>query len=484
MIIFLILFIFIIVLINYLLSEQYELFISKKNILSFQCIEGTNLEIYKNDTLIKKIDYTSPKEFQIENLEYYDSIIIIANNKKGKGGFIGNWTIDGKKYLTNKSLFTLEGLNIKDTKEYRGGKDIGCFRDNIDKRVLPTQLEGISDIQRCHDEALKGAYPYYALQNGSQCFMGYNYLNSQLLDDKECFIKCIDNKDEFCGGPTSNRVYSSFQVPEIKEYDKDLEKKNKIINKKSKWIWIESNNMPSTNVYGQWKFIWTYIPQDIEFCPNPSYCEFNKLGCYDKKKCSKTVKKGYKINKKLCKTKLNSNFIGLDNYILEKLSKIPKENRTIIQQNFLRKLYNIYQTSCLIIKENNYIHEYRTLCGLEKIGKLPSFQEKCSQIPLYHRNCPSDIKEKYQKISKDSLGEEWLKNICINNNYCFDSKSKEGPKCFKPNKINIDDYIDFYDYQIPNSIELAGQIVNKKKTILNNKWIKELKNLKTDYLQK
>ena len=54
MIIFLILFIFLIVLIDYLLSEQYELFISKKTILSFQCIEGTNLEIYKNDTLIKK----------------------------------------------------------------------------------------------------------------------------------------------------------------------------------------------------------------------------------------------------------------------------------------------------------------------------------------------------------------------------------------------------------------------------------------------
>jgi hypothetical protein len=438
-----------------------------KCIIYIQPIEGTSVSIYQNKRLLKKI--TSYYKL-ITMIHYYDKIIIIANNESGIGGFTGTFIINGKTYPFIKNTFKLKGrkTNNKDTlfSSFSGGKYLGCFQDNINNRTLPNLINGRFDISECHNEAVKEGSPYYGLQNGYQCFIGYNYLNSTLLPDERCLTKCMNNNKEYCGGNTTNSIYSTIDVPTIIDYNeyknKLLPKKNMNITPNSKWIWIEKTNVENNYILGEWKFEWIYNPETItKYCSNPNYNQFDPNGCENKTNdmtCAKTSRLNYQAEENKCSSKINPikqlNNTFLEYKILDCLNKIPlKKDRKKIHQEFLNNYYNLYKLSCEILKQCNKTEKH--LCDNGNLNIDPTFLEHCKNIPQFNRKCPDNINQNKQQCSKGSLKYELLKDKCFKNNYCFDKYADSSTiKCYLPN-YDITKYLNLNDYKYFQTIKKA-----------------------------
>lgn len=460
--------------------------------LNIQSLKGTNLDIYKNDKLIDKLKFNEFKSIEIKDINYYDDIIIKANNLYGYGGFTGDIITSNETIFFTKNIFELTGQKTNNDNtlfnKFSGGKYLGCFRDNINNRVMKYQAPGTHDIESCHNEAVQNQYPYYGLQNGNLCFLGYEYQNGIQMNDNYCNLKCNKNNKEYCGGNAINSVYSSFETPNIIEYGYNLEKKSKNIHPSSKWIWVEKKNtIPDAYIIGNWEFKWTFKPPNItKFCNNPNYYEFNPKGCLNNlntESCRKTKLSNYIIDKTLCKTqiKLKTEVLEgfLENRILNCLNIIPKKlNRNKLQNDFITNYYDLFKLSCHILNTYDKSSKLNLCSQSNNIYKSNEFINHCKSIPKEKRICPPNISNIEQNVSRNSLNYELLEDKCNKYNYCFDEYSKQSPKCYLPN-MDITKFMNLYDdhyfQAIKKTFLVLNYLPNSKKKF--NNWYNLLTNL-------
>lgn len=88
-------------------------------------------------------------------------------------------------------------------------KYLGCYEDKR-ARALPHGFSSHS-IDECYNKLKEynrqnnTSYNYFALQYGSQCFIGDNYAKYGKADNSRCNMKC--KSGELCGGGYANSVY-------------------------------------------------------------------------------------------------------------------------------------------------------------------------------------------------------------------------------------------------------------------------------------
>lgn len=87
---------------------------------------------------------------------------------------------------------------------------IGCFRDsNKTAPALPTLLQTNNanmTVELC--SRLAAGYRYFGLQNGNQCYAGYDLVHATAGGEaKDCRVPCTGDTKEPCGGAAANRIF-------------------------------------------------------------------------------------------------------------------------------------------------------------------------------------------------------------------------------------------------------------------------------------
>lgn len=486
--------IIVLVIISSYIGFSYEGFKSKCDALSIkiQAYPGSTIKILHNSKHVYSVYDTIVHDFIINEFKKFDELALLVDNTNNKGGFICTCKINGQTYYSDRNMFTCLGRknNNKGTifGDYRGGKYMGCYRDSSD-RILDQMMPGSYSTGECYNQAVQNMKPFYGLQAGRQCFLGYDYMKGARLEDSLCNSKCTKNNEEYCGGIWANDVYSSIEPPPVEDYfDKDRVKRDKNISGGAKWVWIEGKNMDDSYMLGEYKFTWIYQPPDkIPFCPFQQYDNYLPSGCSNPKTdatCLKSAKKDYRADELVCNKKLDINeFIRDGSFVSLILNCYNNINKgTKVEADFLKSLNELYSLSCGIIKDNGEYDSDKAYCDLE-INNDQEFKDRCRKTPVAKRECPNNISADLQKAQKNTLEYDMLKAQCKYNKYCFDDKSGGEPKCFKPT-FDTEKYVIDSDYKLFNAIdkaiELNCQRQNKQLKIAIVDLVKKAKILQYD----
>jgi len=95
-------------------------------------------------------------------------------------------------------------------------RTLGCFKDNW-TRDLRLFLARSKTFDECVDLAKEKKQYYVGFQNGNECWGDTNIGAFEKVDDSECNMPCVDNKDKRCGGSWRNTVYDIRHLEEDKQ---------------------------------------------------------------------------------------------------------------------------------------------------------------------------------------------------------------------------------------------------------------------------
>ena len=406
-------------------------------------------KLYHNNKLIDEGDENKVIINKVITVRFYDKIRIMITNNGTKGGFIGSIERDDMIFYTNTKDFKLVGELIVPGKsgfmKYSGGRLMGCYKDNTLDRSLELYTGSNKSISECHQDAIINAKPYYGLQNGGNCYVGYNYNKYGIDEADKCLVKCKSNEAQYCGGVLYNQVYSTISPPDILEYnDVDIKLRNDAISEKSKWLVPKVQVMANTWASGSWEYSWINTPPEkIQFCNYPGYEESLPSGCenpFTAESCKETTRINYQSNPKKCKQLFNPNDINFDSMEFAELINRAYENALTYKtamnadnlDKFLDEMNFTYKSACKLIKSDNKHSDYMGLCKNTKIIFRKYQEEVCKNIPIKDRLYPNDIDNSLQGCSPSSLECEQLYSVCKDKSYCFQD-SVRGPKCFLPN---------------------------------------------------
>lgn len=113
--------------------------------------------------------------------------------------------------LINNDLYPKELKGSCPTGEFVAGKELGCFKDEKNFRLL-TGYYGVSKIENspkyCMKLCLQSGFPYAGVQYSNECFCGVDEppLTSK-IPDSSCNLKCPGDPHATCGGYYTINIY-------------------------------------------------------------------------------------------------------------------------------------------------------------------------------------------------------------------------------------------------------------------------------------
>eukprot|EP00918_Siedleckia_nematoides_P030203 GHVU01065320.1.p1 GENE.GHVU01065320.1~~GHVU01065320.1.p1 ORF type:complete len:279 (+),score=23.43 GHVU01065320.1:229-1065(+) len=153
-----------------------------------------------------------------------------AGIQNGEGCFCGNSSRSsygyGKYgYHRKQDSICKTNVDIRDHSTPLGGYEasavfflsathVGCFEDHGGKHYREYAHAPISDayynslsVDLCVGYCKSRGYNYAAMQNGTQCFCGYESPRYKQLSQSACSKPCSGNPNERCGGAQANSVW-------------------------------------------------------------------------------------------------------------------------------------------------------------------------------------------------------------------------------------------------------------------------------------
>lgn len=388
---------------------------------------------------------------QTLTLRPYSKVRVVLDAAGIAGGMRGQIKVGDAIFVTNASNWKIKGQQINPGKThyqpFSGGKYIGCFQDNS-SRALPTYVgtvSGSTPIQKCHQAAIDRKAPYYALQAGNECFVGFTYSKYGYLPDQRCTTRCQGSPNQYCGGTWANQVYSTLESPNIQELDDQVLKRtgyparNQDIDAASMWIIPRGQNWPGHWPQGKFEFFWVNTPpQKLPFCNYPRFNEFQPSGCKDPQNpfsCWSSQRPNYQADSSKCK-RIYKPSPGLtsDNFF----STINRAYRKSIKggdaqtEQFLDSMRDAYQAACQVILASGEKAPYEGLCLAEKKKHRKKLDHLCSQVPVTKRQAPESISPRLLHCSPGSLECQQLKTQCDREGFCYDDTKPKSPHCYKP----------------------------------------------------
>ncbi|KAM0227843.1 hypothetical protein ACHAPO_011220 [Fusarium lateritium] len=89
-------------------------------------------------------------------------------------------------------------------------KDLGCFADSTNSRVLPTSINhGGNTPDKCKAACADGGFTYAGVEFGSQCFCGSS-LQRELVQSTDCTMNCPGDASIKCGGINAIQIFSTI----------------------------------------------------------------------------------------------------------------------------------------------------------------------------------------------------------------------------------------------------------------------------------
>ena len=283
-----------------------------------------------------------------------------------------------------------------------GGLRLGCYIDDISRKVPYSGGNKRMSFEDCQELAHKRKHPLFAIQDGGYCWTGIDKetaIEKGELPDNRCALKNEIYPDiQLGGGDYVNDLYITNSLPNIRMCAKFPPNKTKndykiqgvsakMRGKLSEDSFILKPELGANcnhNMLNRW-ILYEFTPDSsqqknsktllsqldnqnkvksyAEYCPDIDYIEFNPSACTDPSdpsSCENTPITGYIPNKSLCKTKFkpsNNNFNNLPVYRI--LSS------ALYQINY--------------VKENN-TSVYQT--HLSKISRFNELLEKCSELAV------------------------------------------------------------------------------------------------------
>lgn len=237
--------------------------------------------------------------FSIPNIRYGTKVYFYCSNLGGSGYIKAQFKMGNTEIFSNISTLRPLGKMVGGL-PLLGNRYVGCMTDNASNRDLAMNVGEMS-----RDECLRYAYnnnmAYYALQNGSQCWLGNSFGRWGTADN--CNKPCVNESREKCGGSLSNQVYAVNQPPSAIEVKVQASTE---FDTRAKALWVQSGD---DSALGTW--IWELTIPDansLEFCPDINYSEFNPAACREPQNpnnCAISAIPNYRANNDRCVKKFD-----------------------------------------------------------------------------------------------------------------------------------------------------------------------------------
>ncbi|KAJ7028381.1 WSC domain-containing protein [Mycena alexandri] len=116
------------------------------------------------------------------------------------------------------TVFVLAQLVLSQTPvfQYKEWVSIGCQGDSATARALHHLVTGFSanmTVEICLDACAAAGFPLGGLEFGHECFCGNTLLYVYPQRDENCFLPCVGNASELCGGPDGLSLYQFADTP-------------------------------------------------------------------------------------------------------------------------------------------------------------------------------------------------------------------------------------------------------------------------------